>query len=218
MTIKFSKIDDQNRADHHHLTSEDECFYLYEYTSGQGYAFSETNSLVSNLKKKPSQKNAPGYHYKGRAIRKAASKMGPAINPKWLDGAVLVPIPPSKIKGDPDYDDRIAQICRSIEADPEVDVRELLYQTENLRAAHECEDRPTVEEIKAVYAIDETLADPEPKRIAIVDDVITAGAHFRAAKDVLSARFPNAKIVGFFIARRIFADPFDTDDLFDVED
>jgi hypothetical protein len=109
------------------------------------------------LKKKPSQKNAPGYQYKGRAIRKCASEMGPAINPKWLDGAVLVPIPPSKIEGDSEYDDRIAQICRSIEANPKVDVRELLYQTENLRAAHESEDRPTVEEIKAVYAIDETL-------------------------------------------------------------
>ncbi|MGJ4928165.1 hypothetical protein ACQR1I_16455 [Bradyrhizobium sp. HKCCYLS2038] len=213
MTIKLSKIDDQNRADHHHLTSEDVCFYLWEYTSGRNYAFSETNSLISNLKKKPSQKKAAGYQYKGRAIAKCASVLGPAINPAWLDGAVLVPIPPSRVRSDPDYDDRIALICRSIKSSVKVDVRELLYQTKSLRAAHETDQRPTVEEIKASYAIDEKLTSPAPSRIGLVDDVITAGAHYRAAKEVISARFPKATIVGFFIARRVFADPFEGLDL-----
>jgi hypothetical protein len=39
--------------------------------------------------------------------------------------------------------------------------------------------------------------------------MLTAGAHFRAMKTVLSARFPQSKIAGFFMARRIFSNPFE---------
>jgi hypothetical protein len=35
-----------------------------------------------------------------------------------------------------------------------------------------------------------------------LDDVLTTGAHFRAAKRVLHARFPQAQIIGLFVARR----------------
>ena len=109
--VRFQKIDDQNRQDHYYLTAEDECLFLYEYTSGMGYAHSETNSLILNLKKK---KNSNGYVWKGRAIASCAAALGPAFNPKWLADAVLVPIPPSKIKTDPLYDDRMTQVCLSV--------------------------------------------------------------------------------------------------------
>lgn len=73
--------------------------------------------------------------------------------------------------------------------------------------SHECTDgeRVTVNELKAVYRINEALAEPAPAIIGIVDDVLTAGRHFRAMSDVLSARFPEAAITGLFIARRVFA-------------
>ena len=41
-----------------------------------------------------------------------------------------------------------------------------------------------------------------PEFIAVVDDVLTTGAHYRAAKSLLSARFPGTRIAGLFIARR----------------
>ena len=47
-----------------------------------------------------------------------------------------------------------------------------------------------------------TLTTPAPTSIAIVDDVLTTGAHIRAATAVLAARLPTAAIVGLFIARR----------------
>jgi hypothetical protein len=40
--------------------------------------------------------------------------------------------------------------------------------------------------------------------MAILDDVLTAGTHFRAMSIVLSQRFPGVPIVGLFIARRVF--------------
>ena len=44
---------------------------------------------------------------------------------------------------------------------------------------------------------------PPMNLIAIVDDVLTTGAHFQAAKTLLSERFPSTRIVGLFIARRV---------------
>ena len=61
-----------------------------------------------------------------------------------------------------------------------------------------------MQELLAIYRVDETVAAPAPRQIGIIDDVLTAGVHFRAMQTVLSQRFPNATIVGMFIARRVF--------------
>lgn len=205
LAARFQSVDEKNRADHYYITESDECFYLYEYTSGMGYSHSETNSLILNLKKK---KGVGGYAWKGRAIASCAEALGPAINPKWLTRAVLVPVPPSKIKTDPLYDDRMTQVCKAIKSSVPIDVRELIVQIESTDAVHEG-SRLKPDEIEANYYIDEDLCgEGDPKYIGIVDDMLTAGAHFRAAKNLLSKRFPTSKITGFFIARRIFSDPF----------
>lgn len=202
--VRFREIDDQNRDDHYYITNDDACLFLYEYTSGMGYAHSETNSLILNLKKK---KNSGGYIWKGRAIASCAAALGPALNPKWLAEAVLVPIPPSKIKTDPMYDDRMTQVCRSIRSSVPIDVRELIEQIHSTPAVHDG-DRLRPEEIEANYRVDENqCSEGQPKYIGLVDDMLTAGAHFRAAKNILSKRFPASKITGIFIARRIFAEP-----------
>lgn len=121
----------------------------------------------------------------------------------------MVPTPCSKVEGHADYDDRIEQICRGVGAN--FDVRKLVKQTQSTTASHEMNEgeRLTVEDLLAVYQIDETVSGPAPTSIAIVDDVLTAGTHYRAMHTVLSARFPKAKIYGIFIARRVFPDPFD---------
>ena len=209
MTARFQKIDDQNRGDHFRLAPDDDCYFLYEYTSGKNYQFSATNSLISNLKKKPSLANTPQYKYKRRAIRDSGTALGEAINKNWLDGATLVPVPPSKTHDDPEYDDRMLKICRAIPTDKPVDIRELVAQKESLDAAHESDTRPTVDELLAIYKINEAVADPAPNRIAIVDDVLTAGTHFKAMKATLEGRFPGVQIVGFFIARRVLPDLFE---------
>ncbi|QIG97174.1 hypothetical protein [Bradyrhizobium sp. 6(2017)] len=211
--VRFQKIDEKNRADHYYITESDECLFLYEYTSGMGYSHSETNSLILNLKKK---KGAGGYVWKGRAITTCAEALGPAINPKWLAQAVLVPVPPSKIKTDPMYDDRMTQVCKAIRSEASVDVRELIVQIKSTEAVHEG-TRLKPEEIEANYKIDETLCGQgDPKYIGIIDDMLTAGAHFKAAKSILSKRFPKSRVTGFFIARRIFANPFDEVSLDDL--
>ena len=125
-----------------------------------------------------------------------------------------MPVPPSKVKDDPDYDDRMGQICRQIRPAPPLDVRELVVQRNSLAAAHESEQRPTIDDLLREYQIDETLLNPQPKWIGVFDDVLTVGTHFVAMKRVLATRFPGVSIEGIFIARRVFANPFeDFDDV-----
>jgi predicted amidophosphoribosyltransferase len=203
--MRLSEIDDSNRGDHYHLTDADTCYYLFEYTSGQRYDFSRTNQLISNLKKKPSLRHRADYRYKQVAINQCAMHFRTALNHQWLNNATLVPVPCSKAIGHPDYDDRMERVSRSIA--PNVDVRPMVIQTQSTTAFHEAGgDRATVEELIELYQIDEAATAPAPGPIAIVDDVLTAGTHYRAMHTVLRERFPAQPIVGLFVARRVFPD------------
>lgn len=205
--IRLRAIDESNIRDHARLTLSDKCLFLYEYTSGANYTASSTNDLISNLKKKPSERlSKGGYHYKGKAIERCISDLKQALNPKWLEIATLVPTPSSRVTGDPDYDDRMEQICRGLFEG--ADVRNLIHQTASTPRSHEAApgERLTVEQLLNVYRIDEALTSPTPRQIGIFDDVLTAGTHFRAMSATLGARFPGVRITGIFIARRVWAD------------
>lgn len=120
----------------------------------------------------------------------------------------FVPVPPSKARDDPRYDDRVTRMLRAIWPARTADIRDLVIQPESAAAAHESPTRPTPPQIEAAYRIDASLIAPEPAFIAVVDDVLTTGAHFRAASAVLAARFPAVRLVGLFIARHVpDADP-----------
>lgn len=205
--MRLSQIDETNISDHYFLRAGDQCFFLYEYTSRQGLNGGSTNSLILNLKKKPSNRHRRDYHHKARAIQQCSSDLAQALNPRWLDEATLVPVPGSKARGHPDYDDRIEKICRGIRHG--LDVRNLVIQTKTMLASHEVGDgeRSAVEELLEAYQIDETLVQSTPTDIGIVDDVLTTGRHFRAMLAILSERFPEARIIGIFIARRVFPGP-----------
>lgn len=95
--------------------------------------------------------------------------------------------------------------CRAIGQG--IDVRELVVQQESTRASHASgTNRMTVQELLDLYRLDETLAGPPPTFIAIVDDMLTAGTHYRAMYSVLARRYPDVPIIGLFIARRVFPD------------
>ncbi len=207
LPVRFTQIDETNCEDHPHFQVGDKWLYLWEKTSGRDYSFSETNNLISNLKK-PVNSSSGQLHYKGQAIEQCALAMREAINDKWLEIGTLVPVPPSKAQTDPLYDNRMARVCNLVW--PGVaDVRNLVVQNTSMQASHERDQgqqRITKEQLIAAYSINETIAAPSPKSIAIVDDMLTTGTHYRAMHHVLSQRFRDARIVGMFVARRIFPD------------
>lgn len=199
---RLTEIDDLTRPDHHWLDRDDRCLFLGEYTARRGYSFSRTNNVVLNFKKSVERRGRSEWQYKELEIVNVAQAFGHAIAARFLAAVTLIPIPPSRAKGDPLYDDRMVRMLRAIPAQQPLDIRELILQRHSTEAVHDAEERPTPDEIAEGYCIDEQLARPEPATVAIFDDVMTTGAHYVAARHVLSDRFPHAKFFGFFIARR----------------
>ncbi len=92
------------------------CFYMGEYTARGGFAASETNQLILNLKKPMERRHLPDWHYKGRAINTAADDLKRLLGRNGIDALTFVPVPPSKAKADPAYDDRLSQILQRMGA------------------------------------------------------------------------------------------------------
>jgi hypothetical protein len=201
---RLTKIDELTRADHTFLNSDDECLFFGEYSARKGFTHSATNQLILNFKKPLSRKGKPEWQHKLFAIKTAAVAFSSNIDRKFAS-LTLVPVPPSKLKADPLYDDRIMDMLRLLQAPNGLkpDVRELVLQTLAMTAAHENPTRLPPDEWEKVYSIDETITQKEPTWIGIVDDLLVTGCRFRAMSNVLKRRFPKARITGLFIARRV---------------
>ena len=149
----------------------------------------------------------PEWPYKQKAIRQVAATFRRILKEHALNDYTFVPIPPSKARDDPEYDDRMSQVIRLIRQEPPVDMRELIIQTESTPQTHMSGKGLKPREIKALYRIDEALASPKPVALVIVDDMLTTGAHFKAAQFLFRERFAGVPVFGLFVARRAIPDP-----------
>lgn len=124
-----------------------------------------------------------------------------------IDQFTFVPVPPSKSKADPDYDDRMVRILTQMGNGTSIDIRDLVEQTHSMAPSHEAENdgasRASVDELIASYSVDSALCSPTRPYLAVVDDVITTGRHFLAMKKTLQTVFPNVPVIGVFIARSV---------------
>jgi len=197
-------IDELYLTEHHHLTSDDECYYLTTYTSGAGYEYSDDNDLMSNFKKDVNRKGKSEWKYKEDAIKEYA-RMLQEVNLTEVFGndITIVPVPPSKVKTDVLYDDRLNQVLQLAFDDGSIDIKELVLQQSSTESSHSSEKRLSIEALKDNYYIDETLcADIKSTILIVFDDMITAGAHYKAMKEILEDRFPDKKIIFLGLARR----------------
>ena len=200
---RLTTIDDVTRGDHWYLRRADVCRYLGAYTAGKGFAHSATNSLILDFKMAVPPAGWRQRRYKEDAIAVAATALRRALEGSALERAVFVPVPPSQAKGDEGYDDRLVRMLEAVRPGRPLDVRELIVQTRSTEPAHLRSARLRASDIEALYRIDESLAAPGAAVVAVVDDLLTSGAHFRAAQRVLSRRFPDIDVVGLFLARRV---------------
>lgn len=201
---RLTKIDELTRSDHFYLEANDECLFFGDYSARKGFAHSATNSLIANFKRPVQYKNTPSWQYKLRDIQAAARAFSQNLSSVFSE-ITCVPIPPSKLKTDPEYDDRMVAMLKAMRGPKGVtpDIRELVIQSKPMPAAHGSESRLPPYEWEAAYSIDESVAQPTPAWIGIIDDVLVTGCRFRAVSNVLRARFPQARITGLFIARRV---------------
>jgi hypothetical protein len=208
--VNLTKVDElilRTQA-HWHLDEEDHCYFYGEYTARRGFNFSNTNQLIFNFKKGLEKRsNPPEWDYKLRAISQAAQMLRQALagkeNLEALKSATLVPIPPSKAKGDPLYDGRVLSMLQILSVNLALDIRELVLQRETAEPSHSAGYRPSPDDLAANYTIDSRLQHPMPRSIWIFDDVLTTGAHFKAMKKVISQVYPGTPCIGIFLARRV---------------
>lgn len=200
---RLTAIDDLTRGDHWYLREGDVCHFIGEYTARKGSAYSATNTLILDFKMSVLNDGLPVWRHKEAAIATAAAVLRQSMHPSVLDQVVFVPMPPSKAKGDAGYDDRLVRMLQMVRPGQPLDARELLVQTRSVEPSHQRSTRPQASDIARRYRIDETLAAPEPGVVAVVDDLLTPGAHFWAAKRVLTRRFADIEVVGLFLARRV---------------
>lgn len=209
--MKLQAIDDSNRAAHYYLSQEDQCYFLYEFTARKGYGYSPGNQFIFNFKKSPTQRNIGHYQYKLQAIQKAI-RLYQSIFDKVAgvyQECTFAPIPPSKIPDHPEYDDRMWQVVKGVCEGKGGDARELIKQIESYDAAHLASDAKTrikPAALQRLYKLDP--APPKPT-VLLFDDVLSAGCHYRAAKSAILSQYPDTRVVGFFLARRVLPDPFD---------
>lgn len=202
--MKLNEIDCSSINNHIELDESDICLYWCEYTARQSYDYSPTNQLILNLKKSVSLKAHEQYSYKIQAIKTCASYFEGG---DWSSYSII-PVPPSKKKSDPLYDDRLLRILdlanNLLIPKYRFDVKDIIIQNESYEPSHKSSKRPSSQELKARYRIDNINSVQLREKIIIFDDVLTMGSHFKAIKSLLHDVYPQKKIYGLFIARSIY--------------
>lgn len=201
---RFTRIDDLTRSNHHFLSEDDECFFMGEYTARGGPRHSTTNQLIWNLKIPMDCRDTGRWHYKTEAIQTAAGALRGVLSSS-LERVTFVPVPPSKHRSDDGYDPRLTKVLSVMGRGLNLDCREIIFQTISQVASHvaanQGENRTDIDDLINCYEIDHQLISEPREIIGVFDDVITTGRHFVAMKCKLKELYPNAQIVGFFLAR-----------------
>jgi predicted amidophosphoribosyltransferase len=203
---KLSKIDESLRSEHSHLKPDDVCYFFGEYLPRQGYGGSQVNQLIFNLKKAVANKGQTDYRYKAQAITEMARRLSAVFsnpnNSAVVASLTFVPIPPSKSRSDPGYDDRLLQVLQQVV--PALDIQELVVRRISTKAHHDFKDgesRPTIEDLKQSLELATSKDTPPRQRIMLFDDIITNGTHFRACKELILDAFSDRRVDGMFIGR-----------------
>jgi predicted amidophosphoribosyltransferase len=205
---KLQKIDESLISEHSYLEPSDICFFFGEYASHKGYQHSPMNQLIFNLKKEIGRKEKPEWRHKEQAIKEIAELLVSLPNwEKTFKRCTWIPLPPSKKQTHQEYDDRLLRILEKTNVSgtgSKLDIREMLITKSDRPASHlPGIKRFTKEEHLKNLMLDEKLINPNPKAIVIFDDVITSGASFKAAQEILKKKFTNMPIAGVFIARAL---------------
>jgi hypothetical protein len=206
----WRKIDESDWL--HNLSADAKDCDLYYgriYTVGQGYESSETNRQILNLKITPSKikANPQREHFKSQAISKFGNEvMKFLFNENLIEDElkyILIPIPPSKPKSHDEYDNRMEKVANFLNMySDNLRCLPILNTKVDRQSSHTGGSRD-VETIFQSMTVDTELIpkDKNIDKIFVIDDVLTSGASFSAAKRCLSSYFPNVPVAGIFWAK-----------------
>jgi hypothetical protein len=192
------------RAEHDFLRVGDRCFFLFDYRAGCGGP--SVNQLIAALKSPPTAVAAD--HASARrkrcAVAAAAVALRQCIPRAQAESVTWVPVPPSKARDDPDYDDRLERVLALAFRGYDVDMRSLMSLRHSVAADHAAAQRLSARSLRTLLVADDSAlaAAPLRSRIVLFDDVLTSGKHFRCCEQLLRSLCPGVTVDGVFLARR----------------
>jgi hypothetical protein len=203
--IRLQKIDESLLSQHSCIELTDCCYFIGEYASGCGFEHSKMNDVINNFKKPMNRKERPEWRFKEKAISTIAHWIVSTTSWNKLKSGTWVPMPPSKIKSDPHYDGRLCEVLLEMQKMAgSIDIRELLAAKTSREAAHKPGAiRPGMQDHLNNFILDELQKNPRPRWIILFDDIITSGAHFKAAQTIIQKKFSKLPIIGLFVARSV---------------
>lgn len=199
------KMDEAALNMHSALTWTDDCYYLLDFTPRKRYGFHPDNDLIKNFKRRPDRSGFIALKRKEWATREIAYLLRSALA-GVVDFAhsTIVPVPPSKVRSHPFFDDRVLQVLR-MACPADADIRELIVCRSDQEAVHERDNRPSLPELFANYALGVVGSAPVRETVVLFDDVVTSGRHFVACRRCIREHFPERDVVGVFLARRLWS-------------
>ncbi len=218
MPPRFTVVDDLERPDHAYLPADVRCYFWGEYTpqrliEGPAWDYSPTNRLITNFKKKLDRRDQYDWRYKEQAIATVGTAFAAMLDWPALHGFgwAIVPVPPSKPRSDPMYDDRMMQVLQEIQNRRALvlDIRDCLSFSGAFASSHESDERPTPNQLYQNLEFDPVagrIGSP-PRGFFLLDDMLTTGAHLVAVRQRLRDEFGNLPVTGCFISRRRFPSP-----------
>ncbi|MBK8740298.1 MAG: hypothetical protein IPM02_12565 [Betaproteobacteria bacterium] len=199
--MRQQRIDELTRRDHYYLGEQDLCYYFLEYSARHGMSFGASNELIRDLVRPESKAGFGPDVPKQRAIRRLAQTFKGALSAGQIGAITFVPLPQARPRDDPQYDDRMHRVLRSVAEG--LDVRELIEWV----GTHETGDftgiRTGPDVLYANFHVVPALMEPTPAVIMLVGDVLTTGASFVAARRRLRQAMPGVPVCGLFAARRL---------------
>jgi len=166
-------------GEHCYLDTHDECYFIDEYECRHRTGL--RSSIISLKQSNPA------------TVVAIADELTRAIPTRWAADYTFVAMPSSN--GTP------GALCSVLEHVPLLDRRRLLIQHVDTPSSHHGW-RPSPAQRMEILALNEPELYPSPQRcVAIVDDVLATGSHFRAAKALVRQRWPKIRVIGIFLAR-----------------
>ena len=189
------------------LGAGDSFSFLGEYERNNQLPHTETKKIIRKLKK---------FDSRGRqrcnidAVAHSALALHRVFEVHNLEDVTFVPVPPSKMRDDPLYDDRLMLVLqvfnelRREDSNRPIDIREIVSQSESTKSAHSSFDARDPAQLAELYQVDTVQLAGCRKKLFVFDDVITTGTHFRAMKCVLQRDRKDVEITGLFLARGVY--------------
>ena len=206
---RLTWIDETNRGQHAFLQEGDQCLY-FGVSRSRRFPEQPYKSADIQLQEAADEMSAGRTSALPQGTRSSRYWRGHtrAISREPAERLTWVPVPTSKVVGDPDYDDRLIRALGIAFDGYDTDVRSLLRQTESTEPDHAARgQRLTRDELLGILEVDQPVLDRSPLRqkIVLFDDVLVSGKHFKCCeerlRDVVPAHVP---IIGIFVARCVF--------------